>query len=147
MAKQSTDPNAPKDYTSYATAKPTPLQVDFTGWITDKTGYDPASAKSKAEAFAEGVRLGVALRIPFQASDENKEATAARKAARAAETSEPKAEASSETAPAKAAKATKAAAKPATATPEAAPPAAESAPASPRRRGARKSTATSAAAF
>lgn len=143
----------PVDYTKYANQAPTPLQSDFAGWLPEKTGYDPTSAKSKLEAFNAGVRLAVSLRIPFQASPENRAATAKRQAdrdasrvaAEAAKAEAAKAQpAPTEKAPAKATKA--AATK---ATPEAAPPAAESAPASGRRRGARRANpaATATAAF
>lgn len=83
-----------EDFTSYASKPATPLQERFAEWVTDKTGYDPSSAKSKQAAFEEGIRLGVALRIPFQKSAENQ-------AERAKRAAEPK--------PEKAAKAPKAA--------------------------------------
>lgn len=70
------------DYTVYADKPPTDLQERFTDWILDKTEYDPASEKTKKEAFAEGVRLGVALRMKFQASPENQAVLEERKAAR-----------------------------------------------------------------
>jgi hypothetical protein len=93
-------------------AKPTsPLQEHFHDWVLEKTGYDPATAKTKAAAFAEGIRLGTALRGIHQASPENQERIAESRAAREAE--------AVEVAP-KAAKATKAAA-PAKAAPAAAP--------------------------
>ena len=72
------------DYTVYRTKRPTPLQERFPEWITDKTGYDPSAAKSKQEAFEEGVRLATSLRMQFQASPENREATARLRAAREA---------------------------------------------------------------
>lgn len=71
------------DFTRYASLAPTPLQERFGPWIMEKTGYDPATAKSKQEAFLAGVRLAVALRIPFQASPENKSAAAQLRAERA----------------------------------------------------------------
>ncbi len=71
------------DFTRYLDQPPTPLQARFVGWIMDKVGYDPATAKSKQEAFAAGVKFAVALRIPFQASPENKAATAQLRAERA----------------------------------------------------------------
>lgn len=64
------------DYTVALDKAPTSLQSRFADFlISDEVGYSPASAKTKEEAFREGVRLAVALRIPFQASTTNKEAT------------------------------------------------------------------------
>ena len=74
-----------KDYTEYADKPATDLQERFVPWLLDKTGYNPATAKTKADAFAAGVRLSVYLRIPFQASPENKEATLTARQARAEE--------------------------------------------------------------
>lgn len=73
------------DYTPYAHKAPTALQERFPEWLTSKTGYDPSAAKSKQEAFEAGVRLSVALRMDYQASPENREATEKERAARAAE--------------------------------------------------------------
>jgi hypothetical protein len=64
------------DYTKYADKPATDLQTRFHEWILDKTEIDPNTYKNKSLAFFEGVRLGVALRIPFQASPENQEALA-----------------------------------------------------------------------
>jgi hypothetical protein len=74
-----------KDYTEYATKPATPLQERFAPWLLEKTGYNPATAKTKADAFADGVRLSVFLRIPFQASPENRAATEELRAQRAEE--------------------------------------------------------------
>lgn len=74
-----------KDYTEYADKPATDLQERFVPWLLDKTGYNPATAKTKADAFAAGVRLSVYLRIPFQASPENREATLTARQARAEE--------------------------------------------------------------
>lgn len=74
-----------KDYTEYRDKPPTDLQTRFSPWILEKTGYNPATAKTKQQAFEDGVRLSVYLRIPFQASPENKEATAEKRAGRAEE--------------------------------------------------------------
>jgi hypothetical protein len=72
------------DYSYPLGQDPTPLQDRFASWImSDAVGYAPSAAKTKEEAFREGVRLGVALRIPYQASDHNKEATAAEREERA----------------------------------------------------------------
>lgn len=57
----------PRDYTGYADKKPTDLQARFTQWILDNTGYEP----DDIEAFEDGVRLAVSLRMAFQASPEN----------------------------------------------------------------------------
>lgn len=72
------EPNEP-DYTIYKDKEPTDLQARFSPWITEKTGYSPAAAKTKQEAFEAGVRLAVTLRIPFQASPENRDATEQRR--------------------------------------------------------------------
>lgn len=73
------------DYTEALGKAPTALQARFAAWIRgEEVGYDPNSAKNKLEAFTEGVRLGVALRIPYQASNHNREATEAEREERAA---------------------------------------------------------------
>jgi hypothetical protein len=108
-----------QDFTGYAEKEPTDLQTRFTDWIPEVTGFDPNGCKSKAAAFAEGVRLAVSLRMPFQRSPENQELLAERRAAAGTRAEEP-------AAPKKAAPAKKAAAK------KAVPAAAEE---SPRRRG------------
>lgn len=111
-------------------AKPmSPMIEHFHSWVLDKTGYNPANAKTKAEAFAEGIRLGTALRGVHQASPENQERLAASR--QAAEEPTP--------APAKAAKAAPAkrggkAAAPA-APPAEAPPATQRPPAKKATRG------------
>jgi hypothetical protein len=127
------------DYPKYLEKAPTALQERFAGWLqSEAVGYDPSKAKSKVEAFEEGVRLAVALRIPFQASDFNREANAASQAENAkkrAAAKEVKEKAATEApAPAEEAKpAKKAAAKKAAPAPAAAPkaarPAARRAPA------------------
>jgi outer membrane biosynthesis protein TonB len=141
------------DFTDYAGKSATALQARFAEWLMgEQVGYDPAKAKTKSEAFAEGVRLAVALRIPFQASPFNREANAASRA-EAAKAREERAAAEPEEAPkpapvAKKAPAKKAAAK---AAPAAAPvetaeetPAPKAKPA-PRRAPARRAPATAAA--
>jgi hypothetical protein len=135
------------DYTPYATLQPTRLQDEFADWIVDKTGVDPSGAKSKAAAFAEGVRLGVALRIPYQRSPENRASREQASAAKAEAVAAPKPAKKVAPKPAPPAKATagrrgKAAA--------AANPAEAEAPESPpatRRRGARRGAAAAEAAF
>lgn len=74
-----------KDYSEYRDKPPTPLQERFDDWIIEKTGYNPATAKTKQQAFEDGVRLSVYLRIPFQASPENRAATEELRAQRAEE--------------------------------------------------------------
>ena len=64
---------AEEDYTKYADKAPTDLQKRFGEWILDKV--DPEIENE--EDFLEGVRLGVALRMKFQASPENQEVLAA----------------------------------------------------------------------
>jgi len=91
MPKKATTPapvveDAEVDYTKYVGKAPTDLQERFAEWILDKTEYDPSSEKTKAAAFAEGVRLGVALRMPFQRSDENQAVLEERREANEAKT-------------------------------------------------------------
>lgn len=76
----------PIDYTYPLGKAPTSLQDRFATWLMgDEVGYAPSAAKTKEEAFREGVRLAVALRIPYQASDHNREATAIEREERQAE--------------------------------------------------------------
>lgn len=133
------------DYEAYKTKAPTDLQERFVPWLTDKVGIDPNSDfKSKAHAFAEGVRLAVALRIPFQASDENRAATeqarANREQARAQRQAAP-AQETTEAAPQRVKRGGRRAAA------QAAPEPATEAPAAPpaQRRGRRASTTREAA--
>lgn len=69
------------DYSTYLDKKPTDLQERFALWIVEQTGLDVTALKSKQVAFEEGVRLGVALRMKFQASPENQEALEAQRQA------------------------------------------------------------------
>lgn len=62
-----------KSYEGYAAKEPTDLHEHLSDWIQEKTGYDPASAKSKQQAFLKGVQLGALLRMDHQASPENQE--------------------------------------------------------------------------
>jgi hypothetical protein len=110
---QSTDPK------TYLDKAPTALQRRFADYIVSEVGYNPATAKSKQEAFEEGVRIATATRMVFQASTFNREGRAEEIANRPAKA--PKTPKLAKTAaPAKAAKAAKAApaaeAKPAKAT-------------------------------
>jgi hypothetical protein len=110
------------DYTTVLGKSPTSLQARMAEWIrSEEVGYDPNAAKSKMEAFNEGVRIAVAHRMNYQASTHNKEATAIEREERAAE----KARATAEREAAKAAKAaereTAAAAAPVEETPAAKP--------------------------
>lgn len=97
-----------RDLTTYADKAPTDLQSRFAEWIPDQTGYNPNSAKTKAEAFNAGVRLATALRMIFQASPENQAALEEARTAAAQRASE-KASAEEKPAPAKKAPAKKAA--------------------------------------
>lgn len=76
--------------TGYLNKKPTDLQERFADWLLEEdiVGYDPAKAKTKEEAFREGVRLATAMRMIFQASPENRAANAERKAALKSEVEE-----------------------------------------------------------
>lgn len=81
--------NAPEteeiDYTYALGQEPTSLQRRFADFIlSEEVGYDVSKAKSKEEAFREGVRMAVQLRIPFQASAINREATEQERLERAA---------------------------------------------------------------
>jgi len=102
-----------RDYTVYLEKAPTDLQKRFAEWLMDEdiVGYDPSKAKTKQEAFEEGVRLATAMRMVFQASPENRAANEERKAARADESEEEPAKPAKKAAPAK--KAVKKAAAPA----------------------------------
>ena len=74
-----------EDYTEFRDKPATPLQAHFAEWITEQLEIDPQTAyKTKAAAFTDGVRLGTALRMQFQASPENRAATAERRAEREA---------------------------------------------------------------
>jgi hypothetical protein len=131
-------------------AKPlSSLQEHFLAWVLDKTGITFATKKEEA-AFAEGIRIGVALRGVHQASPENQErleaARVAAEEAREAEAAAP--------APAKATKAAaapaKAAAAKATKAAKATPAAAPAEEVRPARRpakkaGGRRPTATATA--
>lgn len=75
------------DYTVYNEKEPTDLQERFGEWITDKLELEFGTKKEQA-AFLNGVRLATALRMHFQASPENQEVIAERKAARAEEVEE-----------------------------------------------------------
>jgi hypothetical protein len=93
-----------RDYTVYAEKAPTPLQTEYLDWVIEKTGVDPNGYKSKAVAFAEGVRLSMALRSLHQSSPENQASLQRRRAAAAANAAA-EAEAEEAPAPRKAAKA------------------------------------------
>lgn len=71
-----------KDFAAYVEKNPTPAQQHFVDWVQEVTGYDPAKARTKADAFAMGARLCFALRMDHQRSEENQarleEARAAR---------------------------------------------------------------------
>lgn len=70
-----------KDYSTYIEKSPTPTQARMIDWLKgDEVGYDPATAKTKAEAFEMGAKLVFALRMEFQRSAFNQEAIADRRA-------------------------------------------------------------------
>lgn len=73
---------AERDYTAAVDKPISELQQHLHDWLLDKTEYDPAKAKTKAEAFLMGVKLTVQLRMQHQASPENQERQAAAEAAR-----------------------------------------------------------------
>ena len=80
----------PPPYADYLDKEPTDLQDHLTGWLLDKTGFEPENP----DDFAEGVRLCVALRMTHQASPENAERRAAseeRSAVKAAQAAKAKA--------------------------------------------------------
>jgi hypothetical protein len=62
------------DYTKYLDKEPTDLQARFGDWILDKVGVE-FGTKKETDAFREGVRVATALRMPFQRSPENQEAS------------------------------------------------------------------------
>jgi hypothetical protein len=79
MAKQGEE----VDPTIYLDKAPSALQSRFAEWIQNEVGYNPAAAKTKLEAFQEGVRIATATRMVFQASPFNREANALAAAERA----------------------------------------------------------------
>jgi hypothetical protein len=85
-AETAVETSEDEDYSGYLDKAPTDLQSRFTDWIKDKTEISFQTKKEEA-AFDEGVRLGVALRMKFQASPENQaiNGRAARSAARASD--------------------------------------------------------------
>jgi cytoskeletal protein RodZ len=95
------------DLTTYANKPATTLQERFADWIIEEVGV-VFSTQKEMTAFRDGVRLSKALIMRYQASDANKEATAAEKAER--ESAAPAEEApkpAKKAAPAKAAPAAK----------------------------------------
>jgi hypothetical protein len=70
-----------KDYSAYIDKAPTPTQARMIDWLKgEEVGYDPSTAKTKAEAFEMGAKLVFALRMEFQRSAFNQEAIADRRA-------------------------------------------------------------------
>lgn len=59
-------------YAQYRGKAASDLQTFFADWAISKLGIEFGSKKEEA-AFREGLRVGVAMRIPFQASPENQE--------------------------------------------------------------------------
>jgi hypothetical protein len=87
-----------KDYSSYIEKEPTPTQARMIEWLKgDDVGYDPATAKTKAEAFEQGAKLVFALRMEFQRSPFNQEFLEERRAELEAAKSETKAAAPKKT--------------------------------------------------
>jgi hypothetical protein len=82
MARATAQAEDEKDFTKYADKAPTSLQQRFGAWLVEKVGLTFGTKKEEA-AFMEGVRLGTALRIPFQRSDENQTERAQAAATRA----------------------------------------------------------------
>lgn len=67
--------NEAPDYTEYVGKDATEMQARMIEWLqTEEVGAEPSSFKNKQEAWEDGVRLGIALRIPFQKSDFNQSA-------------------------------------------------------------------------
>jgi len=63
-----------KDYASYIEKAATPTQERMIEWLqSEDVGYDPSTAKTKAEAFFMGAKLVFALRMEFQRSPFNQE--------------------------------------------------------------------------
>lgn len=81
-----------RDLTQYATKPATASLEYYAEWIPEATGYDPAAAKSKQEAFERGVYLAVTLHRDFQTSPENQEFKERLKATRAEEAEAARAE-------------------------------------------------------
>lgn len=74
---------AEMDLAVYLEKAATDLQSRFGDWLVEVVGYEPSKAKTKDEAFREGVRLATALRMPFQRSDENQGVLSERRAEQA----------------------------------------------------------------
>lgn len=93
------------DYTGYADKPATDMQQRFIDWTKEKLALTFTSKKEEA-AFDEGMRLGTALRMPFQRSPENQAESNMVRANRGKAEAEPApAKAAKATAPAKATKA------------------------------------------
>jgi hypothetical protein len=104
------------DLTTYADKAPTLLQERFADWLIEQVGVNFATQKEMA-SFREGVRLSTALRMRYQASDENKAANEEERAQRAVVETAEVAVPAKKVAPAKKAAAVPAKATPAKATP------------------------------
>lgn len=75
------EPEQGKDYSDYIEKAATPTQARMIEWLQgDDVGYDPTTAKTKAEAFAMGAKLVFALRMEFQRSPFNQDAIEERRA-------------------------------------------------------------------
>lgn len=88
-------PEVPEvDYSNYRDKAPTDLQTRFADWLIDKVepvAHDEEGNEVDLDlpSFEEGVRLGVALRMVFQASPENQAVLAENRAAREEEEAKP----------------------------------------------------------
>lgn len=72
------------DYSAYVNKAATPFQARYHDWVLESCDLDPNGLKSKAAAFAMGMRLAIALYATYQKSPENQEARAEEKAEREA---------------------------------------------------------------
>lgn len=104
-------PKTEVDPTTYLEKPPTSLQARFGDYIKDEVGYDPAAAKTKEQAFRDGVRLATSLRMVFQASAFNREARKEEQSERASAAPAPRAKAAPKAKPTPAETATPAVAK------------------------------------
>lgn len=62
------------DFAAYRDKEPTALQTHFADWLSANVSPE---FKTKDQAFAEGVRLAVALRMPYQRSQASHDRRAA----------------------------------------------------------------------
>lgn len=98
----------PMTFEDYLAKPATSTQQRFADWLQGTVGYSPAGARTKADAFLDGVRLAVGMRILFQNSEESQKALAQSRAEKNG--GAPTKKAKAEEAPVKKARAKKAAA-------------------------------------